>query len=147
MGKKKKASSEDFADERRFVQTFIRKNRRERMLYELTTPEKRYDGISRFCHQAKDLLDPARIIMEGADLERRPEFERFVRQHDGLCYVLSLEFAPDGAFLPLPDALSRAILCFDAVLIIGTAYSVVFGEAMKGGREKYLLSAAGPVDS
>ena len=65
----------EYLNERYFVQTFIRKDRRERLLYELTTPGKRYDGISRFCHQAKGLLDPAKIIMEGEDLDRHPEFD------------------------------------------------------------------------
>ena len=137
---KKKTSSLDTSAEQRFVRLFIRKSRRDRLLYALTTPDKRYDGISRFCHQAKELLDPAKIVMEGEDLERRPEFEGFVRQHDEPCYVLSLELAPDGAFLPLRDALNQAILCFDAVLIIGTTFSIVFGEVEKGGRGKYLLS-------
>ena len=121
---KMKTSSLDISAEQRFVRLFIRKSRKDRLLYELTTPEKRHDGISRFCHQAKELLDPAKIVMEGEDLERRPEFERFVLQHDEPCYVLSLEFAPDGAFLPLRDALNQAILCFDAVLIIGTTFSI-----------------------
>ena len=137
---KKKTTSLDSSAEQRFVRLFIQKSRKDRLLYELTAPEKRYNGISRFCHQAKELLDPAKIVMEGEDLERRPEFERFVRQHDELCYVLSLEIAPDGVFLPLRDALNQAILCFDAVLIIGTTFSIVFGEVEKGGRGKYLLS-------
>lgn len=65
----------DYTAERRFVQSFIRKNRRERVLFELTTPEKRYDGVSRFCHQAEELLDPTKIAMQGEDLDRRPEFD------------------------------------------------------------------------
>ena len=126
--------------ERRFVERFVRRDRRERLLYELTTPEKRYDGVSRFCHQARDFLDPARIVMEGEDLERRSEFERFVRQHDELCFVLSPDFWMDGQFLSLPDALRQAAICPDAVLILGSTFAVVFGEPMKGGRGKYLLS-------
>ena len=85
-------NSVDYSTEQHFVQSFIRKNRRERLLYELTTPEKRYDGVSRFCHQAQDFLDPAKIVMEGEDLERRSEFERFARQHDEPCFVLSPDF-------------------------------------------------------
>ncbi len=140
---KKNTLSLDGSAEQRFVRLFIQKNRRDRLLHELTTSDKRYDGISRFCHQAKDLLDPAKIVMEGEDLERRPEFECFVRQHDELCYVLSLELAPNGAFLFLRDAINQAIFCFDAVLIIGTTFSIVFGEVEKGGRGKYLLSESG----
>ena len=130
----------DFSNERRFVQKFIRKSRRERLLYELTTPGKRYDGISRFCHQAKDLLEPSRIVMEGEDINRRPEFDRFVRQHDEICFMLSPDPLLNEQFLPLKDAVEQAILCPDAVLIIGSSFAVVFGEPMKGGRGKFLLS-------
>ncbi len=130
----------DYSNEQHFVQSFIRKNRRERLLYELSTPEKRYDGVSRFCHQAKELLDPSKIIMEGEDLDRRPEFDCFVRQHDEICFVLSPEFYTDEQFLPLRDAVHKAIISLDAVIIMGSAFAVVFGEPVKGGRGKYLLS-------
>ena len=130
----------DYSNERRFVQSFIRKNRRDRLLYELTTPEKRYEGVSRFCHQAKDFLEPSKIIMEGEDINRRPEFEQFVRQHDEICFVLSPDFYMDEQFLPFRDAVDQAIICLDAILIIGSSFAVVFGEPMKGGRGKFLLS-------
>ena len=130
----------DYSNERQFVQAFIRKNRRERLIYELTTPEKRYDGVSRFCHQARELLDLSKIIMEGEDLERRPEFGDFVQQHDEPCFVLSPDSFLDEQILPLKDAVHQAILCPDAVLIIGSTFAVVFGEPMKGGRGKFLLS-------
>ena len=130
----------DYSNEQHFVQSFIRKNRRERLLYELSTPEKRYDGVSRFCHQAKELLDPSKIIMEGEDLDRRPEFDCFVRQHDETCFVLSPEFYTDEQFLPLRDAVHKAIISLDAVIIMGSTFAVVFGEPVKGGRGKYLLS-------
>ena len=130
----------EYLNERYFVQTFIRKDRRERLLYELTTPGKRYDGISRFCHQAKGLLDPAKIIMEGEDLDRRPEFDRFIRQNDEICYVLSPAIDTEGKFLNLSDAIDQAIMCLDAVIIMGSSFAIVFGEPMKGGRGKFLLS-------
>ena len=130
----------DYSNERHFVQAFIRKNRRDRLLYELTTPEKRYEGVSRFCHQAKDLLEPSKIIMEGEDINRRLEFEQFVWQHDQICFVLSPDFYMDEQFLPFRDAVDQAIICLDAILIIGSSFAVVFGEPMKGGRGKFLLS-------
>ena len=130
---------DDFA-ERRFVAAFICKERRERLLYELTTPAKRYRGISRFCHGAGGLLDPARIAMHGEDLDDRPAFADFVARHDEVCLVLSPDPALDGRQLPLRDAVVQAMVCPDAVLILGDTFAVVFAEAMKGGREKYLLT-------
>ena len=130
----------DYSFEKRFVQSFIRRKRRDRLLYELITPEKRYNGVSRFCHQAEELLDPAKIVMKGEDLDRHPEFEQFIREHDELCFVLSPDFYMDEQFLPLQDAVDTAVMCLDAVLILGSCFAIVFGEPMQGGRGKYLLS-------
>ena len=126
--------------EQHFVQTFLRKNRRERLAHELSTPEKRCAGLSRFCHQARTLLDPSKIVLEGEDLERRPAFARFVGQHDEICFLLSPDASMDGRCLPLHDALRQALACPDAVLILGSSFAVVYGEVMKGGRGKFLLS-------
>ena len=134
----------DYSIEQHFVNTFIRKNRRERILHELTAPEKRCAGIDRFCHQAKALIDPARIVMEGEDLERRPEFERFVRAHDELCYVLSNDFYTGEKFVPFEEAVGLAVMCPDVVLVLGSTFALVFGEPMKGGRGKFLLSEERP---
>ncbi len=130
----------NYTAEKHFVQKFIIKSRRERLFYELTTPEKRYDGVSRFCHQAKELLAPSLIIMEGDDMDRSPKFACFVRQHNEICCVLSPDYSMDGRLMSLEDAVSKAIICPDAVLILGSTFAVVFGEPMKGGRGKYLLS-------
>ncbi len=130
----------DYNAERNFVHSFIRKNRRDRLLYELTNPEKRYEGISRFCHQAGELLDRSKILMQGEDLDRRPEFSRFIREHNEICFVLSPDFYMDEQFLPLEDAVQKAVICPDAVLIMGSTFAIVFGEPMKGGRGKYLLT-------
>ena len=130
----------DYSKEQHFVQAFIRRDRRERLLYEFTTPKKRYDGVSRFCHQAEELIDPSKIIMEGEDLDRRPEFDRFIQQHDEICLVLSPDSSMDDKFFTLRDAVDQAIMCLDAVIIIGSSFAVVFSEPMKGGRGKFLLS-------
>ena len=130
----------DYTNEQRFVQMFVRKSRRKRLLHELTTPEKRYDGVSRFCHQAEELLQPSKIVTKGDDIVRSLEFKRFVREHDELCFIMSPYSFIDGQFLPLKEAVSEAVACPDAVLIVGSTFAVVFGEPMKGGRGVFLLS-------
>ena len=130
----------DYSMERHFVRTFIRKTRRERLLFQLTTPQRRYEALDRFCHQAGDLIDHSKILMEGEDLERRPEFKEFVRKHDEPCLVLSPEFWMDEQFLFLKDAVDQAAMSLDAVLVIGSSFAMIYGEPVKGGREKYLLS-------
>ncbi len=128
----------EYAEEKRFIRSFIKKNRRERLLHELTTPKKRRAGIMRFCHTAEDLLDPSKIRMKGGDLERRPEFREFVRSHDGECRVFSDDLWLDG-YLPLEQAVAEAAFCAGAVLILGDGFAVVFTEAVQGGRDRYLL--------
>ena len=129
----------DYSAEERFVNRYIRKNRRERMLFELTTPAKRFEGLDRFCHHSEELLDPARILMKGEDLERSAGFVEFMRSHAGKCRILSPDYSLDGLELPLKEAMEKAVSCFDAVVIVGDGFAVVFGEVMKGGRGKYLL--------
>ena len=130
----------DYQAEQYFVHTFVRKSRHERLLFELMTPRKRYDGISRFCHQSDEVLDYSKIIMSGEDIDRLPEFERFVRTHNEVCYILSPDDFVDGQSVPLKDAVPMAVMCPDAVVIIGSSFAMVFGEPAKGGRGKYLLS-------
>ena len=134
----------DYSIEQSFVKKFIKKERRRRILYELTTPEKRYDGISRFCHQAEELLQPSKVVMEGDDIVRSPEFKRFVREHDELCFIMSPYSFIDGQFLPLKEAVSEAAMCPDAAVIAGSTFALVFGEPMKGGRGIFLLSEDRP---
>lgn len=131
----------DYAEEKYFVGLFVRKGRRERLLYELTNPRKRYDGLSRFCHNAAELLDAKKIALSGEDLERQTAFRGFVEGHDELCRILSPDFSLDGRKAKLSTALSLASACFDAVIILGGSFAVVYGEVMKGGRGKYLLTA------
>ena len=129
----------DYAIEEKYVKTFIRKSRQERLLYELKTPEKRYRGISRFCHQAKELINPDKILLEGSNLENDEDFIKFVEKHDENCLVLSPEFYLDERFMYLKDAVKQAAVSLDAVLIIADSFAIVFSEPEKGGREKYLL--------
>ena len=129
----------DHSAEERFIKNFIKKRYRERLLFELTTPKKRYAGLDRFCHQASDLIDPMRIYLEGDDLDRLPEFKDFCKKHQGLCRVLSPEFYWEETEAPLDEAVEMAVTSLDAFLVLGDGFAIVFGEPVKGGREKYLV--------
>ena len=129
----------DHSAEERFIKNFIKKRYRERLLFEMTTPKKRYAGLDRFCHQASELIDPAKIFLEGDDLERRPEFKEFCKKHQGLCRILSPEFYWEEIEAPLDEAVKMATMSLDAFLVLGDGFAVVFGEPVKGGREKYLV--------
>ena len=130
----------DFTTEERFARAYIRKSRRERVLYELTAPGKRARGLDRFCHGSPELIDPAKVLLAGGDLVRQPAFSRFVRDHAGDCDLLSPDPGLDGLRLSLEDAVNAAFFCLDAVIILGDGFAMVFGEAQKGGRDQFLLS-------
>ena len=130
----------DYLTEERFVRSFIKRSRQERLLFELTSPKKRYSGISRFCHNSVDLLDPRKIRMEGEDLDRSAEFLSFVREHKESCFIMSPDSFIDGQWLPFAEAVEQAVLCSDAAVIIGSDFALVLGEPVKGGRGKYLLT-------
>ena len=108
-------------------------------MFELTTPKKRYAGLDRFCHQASELIDPAKIYLEGDDLDRRPEFRKFLKERQDLCRVLSPEFYWDEIEVPLDEAVDMAAMSLDAFLVLGDGFAIIFGEPVKGGREKYLV--------
>ena len=129
----------DYSAEERFIKNFIKKRYRERLLFELTTPKKRYAGLDRFCHQASELIDPVKIYLEDDDLDRRPEFKDFCKKHQGPCHVLSPEFYWDEIEVTLDEAVEMAIMSLDAFLVLGDGFAIVFGEPVKGGREKYLV--------
>ena len=78
--------------------------------------------------------------MEGEDLDRSAEFLNFVRDHEESCFLMSPDSFVDGQWLPFAEAVEQAVSCLDAVIIIGSDFAVVFGEPMKGGRGKYLLT-------
>ena len=132
-----------------FVRTFLRRERRDRLLYELSNPKKRYRALDRFCHGAEELIDPAKITLRLRDkrFETWEAFLRFAakRPKAELCRVLSPDPALDGLLLPLSEAAALAALGCDAAIIVGPGaeFAVVFGEAMKGGRGKYFLTKDG----
>ena len=130
----------EYSTEERFVRTYIRKSRQERLLYELTDPEKRYRGLDRFCHQSKELIDPDKILMSGKDLDGSKELEKFIKQHDEDCLILSPDSFIDGNSMKLKEAIEAAVMSFDAVIILGDDFAIVFGEVEKGGRDRFLLT-------
>ena len=129
----------DYEAEIRFIRSYIRKERRERLLYELTSPKKRYDGLSRFCHQADDLLDNRRILMSGTNLYRQKNFIDFIAHNEEPCAVLSPYFSQDEP-VPTQNAVELAASFPDVCIIIGSHFAVVQTEAGRNGQDKYLLS-------
>lgn len=128
-----------YESETEFVRNYIRREKRDRLLHELTDRKKRSRGLDRFCHQSAQLIDPKRILLSGNDLGQQEEFCRFVSLHEEPTVILSPNPVLDGMVLPLADAVREAMADADASIVLGTGYALVNGEAMKGFREHYLL--------
>ncbi len=127
------------SEEKRFADMFIRPSRRQRLLYELDHPKKRYRALDRFSHAAGDLICVEKIHLKGEAMEQESEFEELLASCRERCLLLSPDRFPDGVCLPLKEAVAYAQLSLEAVLILGSSFAIVYGEPMKGGREKYLL--------
>lgn len=126
--------------EQAFAETYVRKDRRERLLHELSNPRKRSRGLDRFCHGAAELLDPARITLAGPGLEHDAAFSAFVDARAAeTCRIFSPDGGIDGLELPLAEAVERCVACLDASIIMGGSFAIVRAEAWKGGTDMWLL--------
>ena len=129
-----------FEAETRFTEQYIRKERRKRLLFELTNAKKRYEGLDRFSHESESLLDPRKIIMKDPGLSYQPEFKAFVSDHDEPVKILSTDGALDGRNVLFSEAAELAALSFEPVILLGNGFAYVKAEPEKGGTPQYLLS-------
>ena len=81
--------------------------------------------------------------MSGEDLKRQTAFFGFLERHDEPCFILSPDFSLDGRRARFGAALNLASACFDAAIVLGGSFAVVYGEVMKSGRGEYLLTEEG----
>ena len=131
--------------EQAFVEAYVRKDRRERLLHELSNPRQRSRALDRFCHGAADLLDPARITLAGPGLEHDAAFNAFVAAHAAeTCRIFSPDGGIDGLELPLAEAVEACVACLDASIIMGDGFAIVRAEAWKGGTDMWLLEQGRP---
>ena len=130
----------EYEFEKRFVKSFIRKSRQERLLYELTKPDKRYDGLSRFCHQTDSFIDNSKLLMSGTNLRNSAEFTNFIKKHNVICHIMSPDYAYDNLDLPLIEALKQLFYCLDASIILGDVFAIITIEAEKKGQMQYVLT-------
>ena len=130
------------AAERYFAEAFVLENRRERLAYELAHPKKRYRALSRFCHQAETLLDPARIRIRDGGTAGWAALTAFAAAHDAEVTVVSPDPWLDGLSLPFTEAVRRLPDAQDAAILIGPGFAVVRAEPMRGPTPLYLLTEA-----
>jgi hypothetical protein len=87
-----------------------------------------------------EILKPMTVHPHLIVLYPQSEFAELLASCRERCLVLSPDSYPEGVCLPLKEAVAYAQLSTEAVLILGSSFAIVYGEAMKGGRQKYLLA-------
>ncbi|MBD5134784.1 MAG: hypothetical protein HDT39_02285 [Lachnospiraceae bacterium] len=61
-----------------FVNNYIAKGKRERILYELTSKKKRKNAISRFCHNTLEYIDKNKVVYAGNSISVN-ELEKLIK--------------------------------------------------------------------
>ncbi len=126
--------------EKSFVNTYIIKNRRERIIFELSNPKKRQDALSRFCHAALKYLQESMIIYQGNKISYG-ELLSMIREHtkEKQCYVLAYGEDLDQKFMENQNAINQVMGNGMAAIMIWDNIVIVETEQEQGSAMKYVL--------
>lgn len=136
----------DVEQEMRFIRSFVRRERRERVQFELLSGKKRGAFLSRLCHGHDDILD-ARFLkpipLPNSDYRDILKYLTH-KQAPATCYAISTIVELDGAFVPLVDALEKAVGFGLPTIIISIPGKLGFFEAEQEGGPplRYFLERA-----
>lgn len=123
-----------------FVNKFIVKNKRERILYELSSNKKRKNVIGRFCHDSLVYIDESKIVYKGNTISNS-ELESLVINYtfDKMCYVIAWNSDIDGRFLEREYAINEVIGNGMASIIVFENVIIIESEQEQGAATKYVL--------
>lgn len=126
--------------EKSFVKEYIKKNRRDRILYELNNAKKRINAIGRFCHNAADYLIASKIVYKGTSLEHGMELLNVSNSKE--CYLISFDDDIDGKVFAPMEAMERIESIGMASIAIFTDFCVIKTEQSVGPAEVFFLKAS-----
>ena len=75
--------------EKKFIDTYIVKSRKDRIFYELCNKKKRIHAIGRFCHTTVDYVKETCISYSGNKISREELLELIQKNNQNKCYVIS----------------------------------------------------------
>lgn len=130
--------------EKNFVNTYITKNKRERILFELLNSNKRVHAIGRFCHGSLKYLVESTIIYQG-DKISTGEMLSMIKEHtkEKQCYVIAYNEYLDQQFMENQSALREVIGNGMAAVMIWDNIVIIETEQEQGPAMKYVLSERG----
>ena len=125
--------------EKKFIQQFILKEKRDRLLYELGG-KKRQHGIGRFCHNAQELLISEKVIASGDALSPDTIIDTAEKYHVvGNWYIIAYNQELDRKILPLQEALKYTLGNGMAAILISDTMAIVETEQCYGMPARYIL--------
>lgn len=122
-------------NEERFVNNCIIKRLQDRLWYELCG-KKRKNGISRFCHNADDILKKDKIILSGDITECG--INTYIKP-DEQCCVIAYNDELDRLIGSFSEILKSVFGNGMPVIIIADEYAYIETEQCYGEPERYLL--------
>ena len=120
-----------------FVEAYIKKSKRERLLFELWG-KKRLDAVGRFCHCVDDLLVESTIMMSGKYITQELQ-NKIMSVSDDKCYVISYYDDLDGKELKKNDVLNQIIGRGMPSIVIFSDFVIIESEQVQGPAIKYFL--------
>ncbi|WP_370785686.1 hypothetical protein [Ruminococcus callidus] len=125
--------------EKSFVKKFIKKEKQDRLLFELSG-KKRQHGIERFCHNAEDMIDTERIAYSGNNL-LPDEILKITKQYKvpESCYIIAYQKELDKKYVSFEDALGLVLGNGMAAIIICNDFAVIETEQYSGTPFRYIL--------
>lgn len=127
--------------EENFVKKFIDKRYQDRILYELFSLKKRTKALSKFAHNANEILVSQMIKKQGGSIsidDLNEVSEKFLCGNEE-CYIIS-DDSFDGTTQVLEDCLSIVLeqpMC--TIVICSTNLAIVKEELSQGAPIKYVL--------
>lgn len=109
-----------------FVETFINKNKKDRLIYELRNLKKRRDAVMRFCHNEKSIINENKIVKIN---EGGIDFSDFINffASEKKCYYLSLNYL-DGIYLNIDEAYKLLLEEYLSVIIYINGKAIIKNE-------------------
>lgn len=123
--------------EESFVNSYIIKNKRDRILFELCG-KKRRDGIGRFSHCADNFLIETKVKLKGQHIAK--DLQDVVAKTNSLnCYVISYSEELDGKEFNKDEILNLILGCGMPSIAIFDNFAIIETEQEQGPAVKYLL--------
>lgn len=123
--------------EKKFVKDYIKKNRRERIYYELSSKKKRKKAIGRFCHNALDCVDESKIKYYGTNIKMGMDGVNLNREQVG--YLISWDDTIDGKMYKPNEAIENMFTVGMATIVVFSNICIIKTEQEIGMADMLIL--------